>query len=324
VRDTVTVKSVETDTVIVQSVIRDTVVEVRANTVTVHDTVTVFSGAEKPRPSIKPWADIAEEARKSVYWLGVTTWQPNAPIVFIGTGFAVLSNALATNYHVSNAAQDIAEAVFGFGVDFAYVAIAADGNATERHMYYLHATPTIGAIGYWHPEYDLTVSSPDVMVSLFHPNETKQFESFVQLVGSKDAKELNVGDEIATLGYPGDLENLSRSRSSIRAIPTWKVGNISALRPYDSGNRTVNPMGRVANRIVQHDFNVSPGTSGSPIFNRRGEVVAVNNAVSTTEASLGFGIRADELRNILQAVAVENDIELINAEKPALKRNPAP
>mgnify|MGYP001414648478 FL=1 len=131
----------------------------------------------------------------------------------------------------------------------------------------------------------------------------------------KEAKELDVGYEIGTLGYPGELES-SQFRTGIRAIPTFKTGTISALRPYNTVNRSANPMGRVSNKIIQHDFNTTPGTSGSPIFNRRGEIVGIHNAGVPSEASLGFGIRADEIRHLMQALSVNANVDLINAEKP--------
>ena len=124
-----------------------------------------------------------------------------------------------------------------------------------------------GVLGLWHPEYDGTVESPDVMLISLADSETKSFpDNIVRLIQMKEAKELDVGYEIGTLGYPGELES-SQSRAGIRAIPTFKTGTISALRPYNIVNRSANPMGRVSNKIIQHDFNTTPGTSGSPIFN---------------------------------------------------------
>ena len=273
---------------------------------------------QQDRPPEKPWDEITEEIRPSTYWLGVTTRNSSDDIIFIGTGFAVTTDAIATNYHVSSAADRIA-ATFTSEVRAAYVAIRSDGVPSDSDMFYLNTDENRNVLGLWHPEYDGTVGSPDVMVVLLHEDELKRFPSYVNLIRMRDAKELDVGDQIATLGFPDDLE-FSTSRSAIRAIPTLKTGTISALRPYKTSSRSANPMGRVSNRVVQHDFNTSPGTSGSPIFNQRGEVVAINNAVSQTEASLGFGIRADEIRHLLQALAVEFETVFVNSEKPAVGR----
>jgi len=64
--------------------------------------------------------------------------------------------------------------------------------------------------------------------------------------------------------------------------------------------------------IVQHNLDLSGGTSGSPIFNASGEVVAINNSgiesvvlgvggrpTRITQSSLGFGVRTDIIRNLL-------------------------
>ena len=302
---------------------RDTVIVTKA----VHDTVftgglrrdTVYvSTDQQVRPPIRSWDEVVKDVRSKVYWLGVTTWNSNDPIVFIGTGFAVSNNTLATNIHVSSAVNRIAK-TFKAGVHVAYVAIKADGQPTDRDMYYLNLSDDREVLGLWHPEYDGTVSSPDVMIVYLHKDEKKQFESYSNLIGMRDAKELNVGDEISTFGFPGNLE-VSQNRSAIRAIPTFKTGTISALRPYKTQYESANPSGRVSDKIIQHNFNTTPGTSGSPIFNRRGEVIAIHNAGSTTEASLGFGIRADEIRDLLQALSVDIGSLFVNAEKPAIPK----
>ena len=85
-RDTVVVTRAVRDTVFVGGVKRDTV---------------VITSDQQNRPSIKSsWDEVVKSVRPAVYWLGVTTWNSNDPIYFIGTGFAVLRDALATNYHV--------------------------------------------------------------------------------------------------------------------------------------------------------------------------------------------------------------------------------
>jgi len=49
---------------------------------------------------------------------------------------------------------------------------------------------------------------------------------------------------------------------------------------------------------------LTPGTSGSPLFNQRGEVLAVHNA-GFLGTDLNFGIRGEELTDILQAGTIE-------------------
>ena len=69
--------------------------------------------------------------------------------------------------------------------------------------------------------------------------------------------------------------------------------------------------------IVQHNLDLSGGTSGSPIFTTEGEVVAINNSgisltaltfggdpIQVSQASLGFGIRVDKIHELLSQAGV--------------------
>ena len=87
-------------------------------------------------------------------------------------------------------------------------------------------------------------------------------------------------------------------------------------------------------KIVQHNLDLSPGTSGSPIFDRYGWVIAVNNAgtsalgidIHTGEltriptGNIGFGIRVDEVWDFIdeldQNVVVSNQgARIVDAQR---------
>ncbi len=133
------------------------------------------------------------------------------------------------------------------------------------------------------------------------------FPRQVALVARRAATRLRVGEPIATLGFPGELQG-SRL-SNFFPIATFKDGSVSALRPPQPGQ----PYSARTAYIVQHNLDLSGGTSGSPIFNRVGEVVAINNAgierlvvtiggdpARVSQAALGFGIRADKIYELLE------------------------
>ena len=125
--------------------------------------------------------------------------------------------------------------------------------------------------------------------------------SKLKVIPASEALALKTGQPIATLGFPGELQG--DPRDNFYPIATFKDGTISALRPAQSGltHRASDTY------IVQHNLDLSGGTSGSPILNPAGMVVAVNNAgiessvgsTQVSQAALGFGIRADKIQEVL-------------------------
>ena len=62
-------------------------------------------------------------------------------------------------------------------------------------------------------------------------------------------------------------------QNTIQPIATYKNGSVSALRPFDQNLTASN---QYTNVVIQHNLNTTGGTSGSPIFNRNGKVIAIN------------------------------------------------
>lgn len=72
-------------------------------------------------------------------------------------------------------------------------------------------------------------------------------------------------------------------------------GHITALRPFDqSADATPDTA-----MLVQHDMPTTGGTSGSPVVNALGEVVAVNNSGFGGGGQSNFAVRADALSQLL-------------------------
>ncbi|MCK4418025.1 MAG: trypsin-like peptidase domain-containing protein, partial [Candidatus Latescibacteria bacterium] len=111
---------------------------------------------------------------------------------------------------------------------------------------------------------------------------------------------------IATLGFPGELQNggwagispVSNRDEIPPLIATFKDGTISALRPPS-------PLATVSSRstyIVQYNFDMTGGTSGSPVYDTSGKVIAVNNC-KYPYTDLDFGIRVDKANELLSGAA---------------------
>ena len=91
-----------------------------------------------------------------------------------------------------------------------------------------------------------------------------------------DSDLVETGDDILIVGAPYGLSN------------TLTVGRVSARRPDEARGGILS-----MNEFLQTDAVVNPGNSGSPVFNKAGEVVAiVSNVVSDTGEFQGIGFAA--------------------------------
>jgi serine protease Do len=104
-----------------------------------------------------------------------------------------------------------------------------------------------------------------------------------------DRNDLRVGDMVFAIGNPLGME-----RSVTQGI-------------VSSTTRTIDTV-----RLIQTDAAINPGNSGGPIFNARGEVVAVACAGAAVFDGLAFGIPASDLVDFL----VHRDSWLYDESQP--------
>ncbi len=233
------------------------------------------------------WGDILQDAPIGdyVYALGLQVQGSN---FVLGTGFrAHYTDVIWTNAHV---VRGINDAISSLTTRNWRVFATKSGTQIGR-------SDTYYSTGYIeHPSYDGSTSSPDVAMIF-----VDEVEYVPQFLHRDHVQSLRVGQPIATIGFPGEI---AETYSSV-PIATFKDGTISALRPFLSG---VVPTPHNSS-FLQHNLDLSGGTSGSPIFDHLGWIIAVNNAgterlvidLHTGEpqripsGNIGVGIRVDEI-----------------------------
>ena len=268
---------------------------------------------EELEDQIGDWSGIVHSLQYSVYAVLAFIWNPSYSdddfFAFVGTGFAVDRETLVTNGHVIDGLLEWDDIVEDFNrtneTEWISSWIVVQNLTTSlsegSNFFYLQY--------YWqHPEWDGDPSSPDI--GLLYIWEGGYISRRVTLATSNEARRLRVGAPIATLGFPGELQG-GDDWSSLYPIATFKEGTVSALRPRFAGQSYNAPRDTY---IVQHNLDLSGGTSGSPIFDASGKVVAINNAgidadfsgmgidgdwPRISQAALGFGIRADKIHELL-------------------------
>ncbi len=268
---------------------------------------------EELEGQIGDWSGIVSSLQYSVYAVLHGVYNENIAdwtITFIGTSFAVESRTLVTNGHIVNGLLGLDRQVAAFnsryGIDLQRAWIVVQNLTTElayQENYFFIGT-------YWlHPQWEAeNLGSPDV-------GALRISEGFIgrraRLATSREVYRLRIGAPIATLGFPGELQG--GELSDLFPIGTFKNGTISALRPSFRGELYT----ASDTYVVQHNLDLSGGTSGSPIFDAAGQVVAINNAgienvvlniggapARISQAALGFGIRADKIHELLDEAGV--------------------
>jgi S1-C subfamily serine protease len=237
------------------------------------------------------WESAVSKIGPTTYCLG---FLKDGRIIGVGTGFAINDSTIATNAHVALGMRDI---ITDYN-DPSLVPIAVKNGGTiyGEGFYFLNSFAI-------HPGYDSeTTETFDFAIVT-----TKvKMPTWSQIGNAAAIQKLTAGMEVGTIGFPGELNPINTKNP----IATFKNGTISAIRAFGGGATNSNN-----GYYIQHNLNLSGGTSGSPIFNRDGKVIAINNSgvetlVYSEEndswkrvpiASLGFAIRADQFTPTLSA-----------------------
>lgn len=248
-------------------------------------------GSQGPKGDPLNWADVLDDHRvaDATFVLGYSYDGLGEQRYYraVCTGFAAYyTTALWTNAHCIDAVLKAAD--FQQINDPYFYAVRAGGPVGRRgeHLY------TLLLDAYWkHPDYDGTNKSEDV--GLIAVDTDDGLPVLLDLLPREYVDAVSVGQPVGTLGFPGEL-------TAEIAIPTFKDGTVSALRLIDSGDDP--------HVEVQYNFDVTGGTSGSPVFDHNGWIVAANHAsveisgVRIGLGSLNFGIRVDAVWDMIETL----------------------
>jgi S1-C subfamily serine protease len=229
-------------------------------------------GGKLARAGGKGGADIAKTNRSAV-WL-VAVHSPSGQEEGFCSAFAVADDHLATNAHCVAAAEELRKRG-------GQIVVVQNGDArvrlTVERMKRVRGFVPGGA-----------VISPDVGLLKIDgklPNKTT-------LASAAEFQALATGDPMFTYGFPGRLADVSAPEA------TFVEGVVGRITTLDGRAGEAREM-----RLIQHSAFTSGGTSGSPIFNAAGHVVAVNTGgyvdKSRALAGYNFGMRVDLLEELL-------------------------
>ena len=297
-------------------------------------------------------ADVAEEYKSAVGLVTLTIELKNGKKMTeaIGTAWAFSENRFATNAHVANDLRGtLQKAIVIFGKAFLDEEAKKRGcgsseellkkltpeeaealteqckkrfiemienvradiiiNGTKRKTYgvtHVQIHKDYGAVN--------TKVDPDIAVLTIDGKHDNYFE----LADKETLHNLKSGMSIAFLGFP--MENLQENNVNIdNPVASMQSGIIVAVSDFD-----MKDAGGDGNFLLRHNLPATGGASGSPIFNKDGEVVALlfsgnvhvkfqnGELVERTAnaAQINFGVRVDMMEGMGKKVPFDEFIKL--------------
>lgn len=162
-----------------------------------------------------------------------------------------------------------------------------------------------------HKDYGVagTKFTPDVAVLTIR----EKHDSYFKLADKDVLYALKSGEPVAFLGFP--IEHLDNDNVNLdNPIASMQSGIVVAVSDFD-----MKDVGETGNFMLRHNLPATGGASGSPIFNRNGEVVALlygGNVIgqvsvagkvvrSPSAAQINFGARVDLLSGLGEKIAIK-------------------
>ena len=195
------------------------------------------------------------------------------------TAFAVRPNVLATNAHCAEHAQQ----------EQGVIALENEGRGrVSFRMISAKAHP-------WFRSARNETVPPDVGIVYIQGRAS----TVLQLATPQELTHTGAGDEIYLLGFPGRLMDAQNPAATFLAAHVGRVTNAHGQ-----------PSTFAQAWLIEHDAQTTPGTSGSPVFDSHGKVIAINEGSYTNQGDQRDGtprdspykiaIRIDLLNQLLQ------------------------
>lgn len=249
---------------------------------------------------------LVNQASQSVYLVLLKNQTGESPI---GTAWVATNNALATNAHVAEVFTQIPE---DENISFYVRSTVAPYQEHKISRVVLHpgfkafteawieAKPQVlSADG--QPESVKLIPGYDV--ALLYPENLAGLQKPLKLADSATLANLSSGDQVAYAGFP--MEGVFK-QDFIKPSATIQIANITSVTDFFRSQSSFGDM-----QLIQHSLPAIGGASGSPIINRKGEVIGLlsaGNVVGLTDAgdrigsavAINYAQRVDLLQQLIE------------------------
>lgn len=123
-----------------------------------------------------------------------------------------------------------------------------------------------------------------------------------------DESEIEVGDSVVALGYPGSSDYTQETVYG--ATLPGGVEDVTLTSGIISRFTTSSSLGNT--RLIQHDATINGGNSGGPLIDSRGAVIGINtykigDSGSNVDSS-SYSVRIDYIKDVLDDLHIEYDL----------------
>jgi V8-like Glu-specific endopeptidase len=194
------------------------------------------------------------------------------------TAFAIKPTVLASNAHCVRAAEEYE----GKGAEiWAHLNDSSKNGKPKMFPIAKHKG---------HPKYrhESDKITPDVGLFLLEEGEAP---ATVEVAEKDELKKLGTGDGLYVIGFPGRTMNESSPVATFMASHVGRVTDANGEKAESYGDGW----------LIQHEGQTTPGTSGSPIFDSQGHVVAINAGgllEANKQSVYKYAMRIDLLKDV--------------------------